>query len=162
MSTTTMQLRSGRSLMRRNSRNHEEFQERRRYQREQKQIEENIYDEDENKNSLTKKMKKFNNKLQHLTYVNRYQNQENHSFNEKMQNIIDIYEHVRINMDDLIQYYNNENKHDRRLIEVIFRKGNVLLLEIYHKKRTRQENKNFKKCEELILSVSDLIEYYIL
>jgi hypothetical protein len=157
--TTTMQLRSGRSLMRRNSRNHEEFQERRRYQREQKQIEYSIYDEE---NTLQTRIKKFYHKLKHLLYVNEYQNQKNHTFNEKMQTVIDIYEHIRINMDDLIKYYNNDYKHDKRLMEVIIQRGNVLLLEIYEKKRTRQENKNFKKCEDLIFSVTDLIEFYIL
>ena len=66
-----MNLRSGRSLMRRDSRNLEEFQERRRYQAEQKAIEASIYDDEEEATALAKKMKKFNHKLRHLLYVNR-------------------------------------------------------------------------------------------
>ena len=161
MSTTTatMQLRSGRSIMRRDSRNYEEFNERRRYQREQKEKKYSIYDQE---NTLHKRIKKIYHKLNHLLYVNKYQNEKHHTFNEKMQTIIDIYEVIRINIDDLIQYFNNDYKHDKRLLEVIIRKGNVLLLEIYQKKRTRQENKNYKKCEDIILFVTDLIEYYIL
>ena len=154
-----MNLRSGRSLMRRDSRNLEEFQERRRYQREQKEIEESIYSEDEN--TLDKKMKRFNHKLRHLIYLNNFQIKENHTFNEKMKTIIDVFEHVRYNIDDLIQFYNNDHKHDRRLLETIVSRGHILLLEIYHKKRTREEHKNFKKCEDLILFVSDLIEHYV-
>ena len=157
---STMNLRSGRSLMRRDSRNLEEFQERRRYQREQRVIEDSFYDEEEN--TLAKKMKKFNHKLQHLLYVNQYQKQENHTFNEKMQTVIDIYEHTRYNIDDLIEYYNNEHNHDKRLLTAMVRQGHLLLLEMHNKKRTREENNNFKKCEDLILLVSDLIEEYIL
>lgn len=158
--STPMNLRSGRSLMRRDSRNLEEFQERRRYQCEQRAIEDSIYSEDEN--TLAKKMKRFNHKLRHLIYLNEFQRKEKHTFNEKMENIIDIFEHVRYNMDDLIQYYNNEHKHDKRLLETIVQRGHILLLEMYQKKRTREEHKNFKKCEDLILFVSDLIEHYVL
>jgi hypothetical protein len=159
---STMNLRSGRSLMRRDSRNLEEFQERRRYQREQKAIEATLYDDEEEATELAKKMNKFNHKLRHLLYVNQYQKDENHNFNEKMQTVIDIYQHIRYNIDDLIQYYNNEHSHDKRLLESIVKKGNTLILEIYNKKRTREEHKKFKKCEYLILFVSDLIEHYIL
>lgn len=157
-----MNLRSGRSLMRRDSRNLEEFQERRRYQAEQKEIEASMYDDEEETTALAKKMKKFNHKLRHLLYVNRYQLQENHTLNEKMQTILDIYEHVRYNIDDLIQYFNNEHSHDKRLLVSIVKRGDNLLSEIYKKKRTREEHKNFKKCEDDILFVSSLINHYIL
>ena len=159
---STMKLRSGRSLMRRDSRNLEEFQERRRYQAEQKEIEASIYDDEEETTALAKKMKKFNHKLRHMLYVIRYQVQENHPLNEKMQTILDIYEYIRYNTDDLIQYYNNEHSHDKRLLVSIVKRGHLLLLEMHNKKRTREEHRNFKKCEDTILFVSYLIEHYIL
>ena len=79
-----------------------------------------------------------------------------------MQTILDIYEHVRYNTDDLIQYYNNEHSHDKRLLDSIVKRGRILLSEISKKKRTREEHKNFKKCEDDILFVSYLIKHYIL
>lgn len=158
--STTMQLRSGRPVTRSETRSYKALQEKKRYQREQRVVEESIYDEEEN--TLAKKMKKFNHKLCHLLYVNQYQKEQRCTFNEKMQTVIDVYEHARYNIDDLIQYYNNEHKHDTRLLVVMVRRGHLLLLEMYNKKRTREENKNFKKCEDLILFVSDLIEEYVL
>ena len=159
--STTMQLRSGRPVTRSVTRSYKAVQEKKRYQREQQAIEASIYD-DEEENTLTKKMKKFNHKLCHLLYVNQYKKEQHCTFNEKMQTVIDVYEHAKYNINDLIQYYNNEHQHDTRLLNVMVRRGHLLLLEMYNKKRTREENKNFKKCEDLILLVSDLIEEYVL
>ena len=145
--STPMNLRSGRSLMRRDSRNLEEFQERRKYQREQRAIEDSIYDDEEDENTLAKKMKRFNHKLRHLIYLNNFQVKEKHTFNEKMKNIIDIFEHVRYNMDDLIQYYNNDHKHDKRLLETILQRGHILLLEMYQKKEPEKSTKILKNAK---------------
>ena len=96
-----MNLRSGRKLsnLRRDSRNYEEFNERRRYQREQRQLEETLYDEEETEE--TKIKKKFDNvchKTQHLIYLNNFQKENNHSLTDKINTIMELYEVFRYNI----------------------------------------------------------------
>lgn len=167
--TTTMKLRSGRTV-RRDSRNYEEFNERRRYQQEQKQIEESIYDdededEDQEDRKTTKLKKKFNSIVKrstHLLYLNKCQKQTNRSFTEKVNNIKEIYELFLYNIDDLIEFFNGEMKDDLRFPELIYRRGNLLRAEINKTKRTRNEEQLAWECNDVINHVTQLIHRYIL
>ena len=155
-------------ILRRDSRNHEEFNERRRYQEEQKQIEASIYDdedEDQEDRKTTKLKKKLNSILKrtrHLLYLNEQYKQNNRCFTEKVNNIKEIYELFLYNIDDLIEIFNGEMKHDLRFPEVIYRKGIQLRLDINKAKRTRNEQQIAYECNELINHVVQLIKRYIL
>ena len=137
-----MQLRSGRSLLRRHSRNMEEFAERKKYQEEQRQQEATLY-EDNKTNDINVKIKKFNHTLRHLIYNNQYQKTNDFNFIDKVKNIIDLYEHIRFNFDTLAIYF--KYKEDHRLLDVIIRRGHFVLLEMNQKKRTREERKIYFK-----------------
>jgi len=186
-----MQLRSGRattSTLRRNSRNLDEFaerrryhQEKRRYQQEQQHLEETIYDdnnnnEDEinesndysgiilnNKKLLEKKIQTILHKTTHLLYLNRFQNENHHTFSQKVQTVMEIYELYRYNIDYLIEYFNNQNP-DKRLVKSIYDKGNKLIIEMKnnHLNRTRSEKKLYYECNDLIRFVMHMIYNYIL
>ena len=154
-----MNLRSGRTL-RRDSRNYDEFNERRRYQQEQRHIEATLYEEDESEETkLTNKIKKINHKTKHLINLNTFQKENNYCFIDKVQTIMDLYELYRYNMDDIIQYYKNN---DKRLPQMLYDKGIDLIKEMYAVKRTRQENLIYNECKQLIQFVRYLLDYYIL
>jgi hypothetical protein len=158
-----MNLRSGRKLsnLRRDSRNYEEFNERRRYQREQRQLEETLYDEEETEE--TKIKKKFVNvchKTQHLIYLNNFQKENNHSLTDKINTIMELYEVFRYNIYYIVEYY--KNRKDKRLPQAIFNKGPDLCKEMARSVRTRKEKKLYEKCKEDINWVRYLIDYYIL
>jgi len=158
-----MNLRSGRKLsnLRRDSRNYEEFNERRRYQREQRQLEETLYDEEETEE--TKIKKKFDNvchKTQHLIYLNNFQKENNHSLTDKINTIMELYEVFRYNIYYIVEY--SKNRKDKRLPEAIFNKGPDLCKEMARSVRTRKEKKLYEKCKEDINWVRYLIDYYIL
>jgi hypothetical protein len=177
-----MQLRSGRTTnitgtLRRDSRNLDEFAERRRYQQErnhqyqeqQKRIEESIYDEVDkdailnNKNLLERKIKTILNKTRHLIYLNHYQKEKNHSFSQKIKTIMEVYELYRYNIDYIIEYFNNHKK-DKRLARALYDKGLDIRVEMHKNslKRTRSENKLYYECDELIKFVTHMLHYYIL
>ena len=184
-----MQLRSGRattSTLRRDSRNLDEFaerrryhQEKRRYQQEQKRLEETIYDdnnEDEinesndytdiilnNKNLLDKKIQTIIHKTRHLLYLNRFQNEKKHTFTQKVQTVMEIYELYRYNIDYLIEYFNIHTD-DKRLIRSIYDKGNKLIIEMKNNRlnRTRSEKNLYYECNDLIRFVMHMIYDYIL
>lgn len=186
-----MQLRSGRtttSTLRRDSRNLDEFAERRKYQQEslrqqkelQQRIEESIYDDDDedeinatndyldvilnNKKLLEKKIKTIFHKTRHLLYLNKFQNKTNHNFSQKVQTVMEFYELYRYNIDYLIEYFNNHHSHDKRLVRAIYDSGNKLIIEMKnnHLNRTRSEKKLYYKCNDLIRFVNYLIYYNIL
>jgi hypothetical protein len=183
-----MQLRSGRSTLRRDSRNLDEFAERRRYQkekvryqREQQRIEESIYEDDEDHKSSNSKIeyldvilkdkKLFKKKITsifrktgHLLYLNKCQNITKQSFSQKLNTVMELYELFRYNMDYLIHYFNNEKKHDKRLAQSIYNKGLNIRVEMFNHslKRTRSENKLYYKCNDLIHFVTYMIHRYIL
>ena len=188
-----MQLRSGHittpnRTLRRDSRNLDEFAERRRYQQErlrqqkehQQRIEESIYDDDDeneinskndylnvilnNKNLLDKKIKSIFHKTKHLLYLNKFQNEQIFSFTQRVKTVMEVYELYRYNMDYLIEYFNNHDTNNKRLARIIYDKGLDLRV-IMHKhslKRTRSENKLYYECDELIKFVTYLLHYYIL
>ena len=161
-----MKLRSGRTL-RRDSRNYEEFNERRRYQKEQERIEESIYDDvdEQNDRKTTKLRKKFHDiikRTKHLLYLNECQKKNNRSFTEKINVVKEIYELFLYNIDDLIEMFNGEFKHDLRFPESVYRKGNQIRVEINQAKRTRNEEKLAGECNDLINHVTQLIYRYIL
>ena len=154
-------------ILRRDSRNHEEFNERRRYQEEQKHIEASIYDEEDEEedreaNKLKKKLNSILKRTRHLLYLNEQYKQNNRCFTEKVNNIKEIYELFLYNIDDLIEIFNGEMKHDLRFPEVIYRKGIQLRLDINKAKRTRNEQQIAYECNDLINHVTQLIHRYIL
>ena len=174
-----MQLRSGKTTLttvtyqapvrtlRKGSRNYEEFIERVKYQKEQKRIEESIYDDvdeeqDRKTTTLRKKFHKIVKRTRHLLYLNECLKQNNRSFTEKVSNIKEIYELFLYNIDDLIELFNGEYKDDLRFPESIYRRGNQLRIEINKAKRTRNEEQLARECNDLINHVTQLIHRYIL
>jgi len=163
-----MNLRSGLTL-RRDSRNNEEFverrrfqQEQRRYQQEQRKIEESLYEEVEESEDtkLEKKIKNVFRKTKHLLYLNKCQKENKHSLTEKINTIMELYEVFRYNTDYLIQYF--KNKKDKRFPEAIFNKGPELIKEMASSIRTRKEKELFEKCKDDIHFVMYLLDNYIL
>jgi hypothetical protein len=163
-----MNLRSGLTL-RRDSRNNEEFverrryqQEQRRYQQEQRKIEESLYEEVEESEDtkLEKKIKNVFRKTKHLLYLNKCQKENKHSLTEKINTIMELYEVFRYNTDYLIQYF--KNKKDKRFPEAIFNKGPELIKEMATSIRTRKEKELFEKCKDDIHFVMYLLDNYIL
>ena len=176
-----MQLRSGRSTLRRDSRNVDEFNARRRYQKEQQRIEDSIYcDENENENTgqaieyadiilndeklLEKKISSIFHKTKHLLYLNKFQRLNNHTFTQKVQTVMEIYELFRYNMDYLIHYFTNTKRHDKRFIQMIYDKGIDIRVDMHNHrlKRTRSENELYYKCNDLIHMVTYMAYRYIL
>jgi hypothetical protein len=186
-----MQLRSGRSTLRRDSRNLDEFAERRRYQKEklryqqeQQRIEESIYEDDEDdedhkssnskieyldvilkdKNLFKKKIESIFHKSRHLLYLNKYQNLNNHSFTQKLETVMELYELYRYNMDYLIPYFNMTTQKDKNLARAIYDKGHNIRVEMFNHrlKRTRSENELYYKCNDLIHFVTYMIYRYVL
>lgn len=164
-----MQLRSGRSTLRRNSRNYEEFDERKKYQEEQKKIEETIYDidietshENDTNVMLKNKWKTISRRIKHLFYLNKCQRKNNCNFTEKVQTIKEMYEILLYNMDFLIEMFNGEFKHKKKFPQVIYEKGNQLRAEMKEVKRTRTENVMANECNDLINHVTQLVYRFIL
>jgi len=164
-----MQLRSGRSIsasiatrsthpmtMRRNSRNYEEFNERKKYQAEQRAIEETIYTSDEE--ILKSKKKHIYSTIRHLLYALEYQKKNNHSLYQMIDTCIELYTFINNN----IQFIADNNVFDNRLYNLIVKKGNYIINEIYRKDKTRAQTKKFERCRYYIGNVIDLIEHYIL
>jgi len=174
-----MQLRSGRSTLatrtqtqvrtlRRDSRNYEEFNERRKYQEEQKQIEASIYEEDEQdeediQTPGEKKWKHISKRIKHLLYLNECQRQQKCTFTERVKTINELYEFVLYNMDDLIDLFNGEMKHRRNFPEVVYTKGNELRADIARaNKKTRGQQQLAWECNDLINHATQLIYRHIL
>jgi hypothetical protein len=164
--STTMNLRSGRAVMRRESRNYEEFNERKKYQEEQRLAEESLYDDDEDDETqglsgTEIKFVQFKNRLKFLVHLNEHQKKNNYSFKEKVEIVKELYELVRYNIDVIIHMYLSVFKNDKRLPRVIIDRGRFIVQEMCEKKRTRGEDKLYKECRELILFVIDILEYHI-
>ena len=103
------------SIKRRNGCNYEVYDKKRKYGPEQK-----MFDEDHE--LLEKKINIFYDKLKYLLYAN-----EIHSFNEKIQNIYSMYDLIDVNKNYLIEYLNNDCKHNAGLFKLIIQKGHILL-----------------------------------
>ena len=181
-----MQLRSGRSTLRRDSRNVDEFNARRRYQKEQERIEESIYEDEDDKSPntntntntkieysdeilndtklLKKKIASIFHKSRHLLYLNKCQNLNKHSFTQKLQTVMELYELYRYNMDYLIHYFNNGTQKDKELARAIYDKGQNIRVEMnnHRLKRTRSENELYFKCNDLVHQVTYMIYRYVL
>jgi hypothetical protein len=164
-----MQLRSGRSIsasiatrsthpmtMRRNSRNYEEFNERKKYQAEQRAIEETIYTSDEE--ILKSQKKHIYSTIRHLLYALEYQKKNNYSLYQMIDTCIELYTFINNN----IQFIVDNNVFDNRLFNLIVKKGNYIINEIHRKDKTRAQTKKFERCRYYIGNVIDLIEHYIL
>jgi hypothetical protein len=171
-----MQLRSGRSTLRRDSRNMDEFNERRKYQEEQRRIEDSIYEDEPNEGSddihvgdddivtneiIIKKMKYIRNRTRHLLYLNEFQKKNNHSFTEKVKTIMEIYQLFRYNTEFVVEYYTNITQ-NKKFPEMIYQKGIHLCIEMLNTKRTRQEHKLYLKCKEDIHWVLYLLNRHVL
>lgn len=160
-----MNLRSGRTLkaknLRRDSRNYEEFVFRKRYQEEQRQIEETLYEEEETQETILEKIiKNIFNKTRHLIYLNKCQNENKSPLSERINTVMELYEIFRYNIDYLIEYFNK--KEDKRFPQAIFNNGENLCKEMASLVRTRKERKLYEKCKNDIGFVMYLLEYYIL
>jgi hypothetical protein len=164
-----MQLRSGRSTLtraaapaRRDSRNYEEFNERKRYQEEQKQVEASIYEEKLTSPSK-QKWKHISKRIKHLIYLSECQRKQKCSFTEKVKTINEIYEFILYNMDDLIELFNGEMKHRKDFPEILYTKGNELRRDISRaNKKTRGEQQLAWECNDLINHATQLIYRHIL
>jgi hypothetical protein len=168
-----MQLRSGRTTLatrtqtqvrtlRRNSRNYEEFNERRRYQEEQKQIEDSIYEEDD-QTPLQKKWIHISKRIKHLLYLSECQRKQKCTFTEKVKTINELYEFILYNMDDLIELFNGDMKHKQKFPEILYTKGNELRADITRaNKKTRGEQQLAWECNDVINHATQLIYRHIL
>jgi len=175
-----MQLRSGRSTLtrattaatpahatrasaRRASRNYEEFNERRRYQEEQKKIEDSIYEEEKLASPSKQKWKHISKRIKHLVYLSECQRKQKCTFTEKVNTINEIYEFILYNMDDLIELFNGEMKHRQDFPEMLYTKGNELRRDISRaNKKTRGEQQLAWECNDLINHATQLIYRHIL
>jgi hypothetical protein len=176
-----MQLRSGRSTLtatpatatragraaaravRRDSRNFIEFNERRRYQEEQKQLEESIYTT-ATEDTLQNRWKVIVKRIKHLLYFIECQRKQKCTLTEKLNTIKEIYEFILYHIDDMIELFNGEMKHNKKFPGVLYNKGNHLRWEINTaaEKRTRSEQKLAGECNDVINHVSQVIYRYIL
>jgi hypothetical protein len=174
-----MQLRSGRSTLtratvaptrvtrsttRRDSRNYEEFNERKRYQEEQKELEDSIYEhEEDNKTPAHKKWKHISKRITHYLYLNKCQRKQQCNFTERVKTIKELYEFILYNMDDLIELFNGEMKHRQDFPTVLYTKGNELRGQINKaNKKTRGEQQFAWECNDLINHATQLIYRHIL
>ena len=143
--------------MRRSSRNYEEFAERKKYQAEQRVIEDDsIYTPDEE--ILDAQKKRIYGTISHLLYAIEYQRKNNHSFYQIVDTCMELYTFINNN----IQFIADNNVFNNRLSKVIVDKGNYIINEIYRKDKTRSQTKRFDSCRYYIGNVIDLIEHYIL
>jgi hypothetical protein len=161
-----MQLRSGRSFPNSvtrisvktrlsKTRNQEEYAERKKFQEEYKS-------KNSEERELEERMQMVRRKTRHLIYLNEFQQKHKHSFAQKVETILELYALFRDNIQQLIQYHNNQMKHDKRFPEIICKTGFKLLKEMYQKKRTRQDERLYNKCKFRILFVVDLLEKRVL
>jgi len=161
--STTMNLRSGRKVMRRDSRNYEEFNERRRYQEEQKQLEDSTYEEEDSLTPGEKKWKRISKRIKHLVYLSECQRKQKCSFAEKVKTINEIYEFILYNMDDLIELFNGEMKDKQKFPKILYTKGNELRADIARaNKKTRGEQQLAWECNDVINHATQLIYRHIL
>jgi hypothetical protein len=169
-----MQLRSGRSVdastssksthpmtmrtMRRNSRNYEEFDERRRYQAEQRAVEEEIYTSEEE--IVETKKKQIYATIKHKIHAIEYQriNKDKYSFYDVVDTCVELFTFINNNM----PFIATNNAFPEKLAKVVVDRGNHILTEIHRKDKTRAQAKKFERCRYYIGNVIDLIEHYIL
>lgn len=164
-----MQLRSGRSVdassstksshtmaMRRNSRNHEEFEERTRYQAEQKAIESGIYTSEVE--ITASKKKHIYNTMKHLIYAINYQKTNKRPLHEMVDTCLELYTFINNNLQEII----DNNIFPKKLATVVVEKGHYIINEIYRRDRTRGQKEKFNDCRNFIENVIDIIEHHIL
>lgn len=158
--STTMNLRSGRSIMRRDSRNYEEFQERKKYQEE---LAEKIRIDIEGETNIVSetefKFKLLKYKLKNLLDINEYQKKNNCSLIDKMETVKRLYELIKDNIDVLIRMYLSVYKGTRKLPLAIIERGRTLIEEMVSKIRSRNETKLYRECRELIVFVINTLKY---
>jgi hypothetical protein len=162
---SNMQLRSGNSTLRRDSRNYDEFRARTRYQQELERManEDSIYeDEPVDCDESSKTIIQFNRKARHLIYLNEFQRKHKHNLIQRVETVKELYELFRYNIDFIIEYYNNPYIKNKSFAENFAKKGKQVLQEFHLKKRTRKEEKLYKEFEELIQFVVYSIEQFIL
>jgi hypothetical protein len=166
-----MQLRSGRSVdaststksthtmaMRRNSRNYEEFDERRRYQAEQMAIEDGIYTSETE--IVANKKRQIYATIRHKLYAIEHQrkNKDTYSFYDIIDTCVELFTFINNNMPFIAM----NNAFDERLAKSVVNKGNHIIEEIHRKDKTRAQAKKFENCRYYIGNVIDLIEHHIL
>jgi hypothetical protein len=147
--------------MRRDSRNYEEFHERKKYQEE---LAKNSRIDNEQPKVLSGteiEFKQFKYKLKNLLEINEYQKKNNFSLIDKMKTVKRLYELIKDNIDVLIHMYLSVHKDTRKLPLVIIERGRSLIKEMVSKIRSRNETKLYKECRELIVFVINRLEYLL-
>jgi hypothetical protein len=148
--------------MRRDSRNYEEFHERKKYQEE---LSENsrIDNEEESKvlSGTEIEFKEFKYKLKTLLDINEYQKKNNCSLMDKMKTVKRLYELIKDNIDVLIHMHVSVYKDTRKLPLVIIERGRSLIGEMISNIRTRNETKLYRECMELIVFVINRLECHL-
>jgi hypothetical protein len=148
--------------MRRDSRNYEEFQERKKYQEElAENIRIDIEEEPKTLSEIEFKFKLFKYKLKNLLDINDYQKKNNCSLIDKMKTVKRLYELIKDNIDVLIHMYLTVYKGTRKLPLAIIERGRPLIEEMVSKIRTRNETKLYRECRELIVFVISRLKSHL-
>ena len=142
--------------MRRDSRNYEEFDERRRYQVEQRAIEDSIYTTEEAEIQIKKKH--IYATIKHLLYAIEYQSTNNYTLPQQIETCTELFAFLNNNLPFIIDYKVIES----RFATVIIKKGNYIVEKIHRKDKTRTQSKLFERCRYYIGNVIDLMEHHIL
>jgi hypothetical protein len=146
--------------MRRDSRNYEEFHERKKYQEELAK-DSSIDNKEEPKllSGTELEFKRFKYKLKTLLDINEYQKKNNCSLMDKMETVKRLYELIKDNINVLIHMYVSVYNGTRNLPLAIIVRGTSLIEEMLSKIRSRNETKLYRECRELIGFVIKRLEY---
>jgi hypothetical protein len=142
--------------MRRDSRNYEEFDERRRYQIEQRVIEASIYTTEEEEIQIKKKH--IYATIKHLLYAVEYQRTNNYTLPQQIETCTELFAFLNNNLPFIVDYKVIES----RFATTIVKKGNYIIEKIHRKDKTRAQSKLFERCRYYIGNVIDLMEHHIL
>jgi hypothetical protein len=148
--------------VRRDSRNYEEFDERKKYQ---KELAENARIDNEKEPKVLSgteiEFKRFKYKLKTLLEINEYQKKNNCSLIDKMKTVKRLYELIKDNIDVIIHIYLSIYKDTRKLPRAIMNRGRSLIEEMSLKTRSRNEKKLYEECRQLISSIINILEYHL-
>ena len=166
-----MQLRSGRSLesntskkaesqhgmtMRRDSRNYEEFNERKKYQANQRVIENSIYSSE--KEIIAYQKKHVYMTIRHLLAAVDYQKKNNYSLYEIIDTCGELFKFLNDSMPFIVEH----KAMCERLAEAIVTSGINISREIYKIDKTRAQTEKVNSCRRYIGNVIDMIQHHVL
>lgn len=156
ISTTQQNLTNNAKMMRRDSRNYEEYEERLKYFREQEMIEENIYSDEEDEVDI--KIKRINNKMMHYTYALKYQIKNDFPLVEKAKTCIEAFKLINNNLPFIVEHNLLSVKQAKQLVE----NGNKICDDVWRQYKTRSQRKIYDECRYFIGNVIDIVEHHIL